>query len=274
MRLCVVAALEPVDSSPKASRDETAAGGDFEGGLPLRKLLSSPRHHHIAVALIMAAEILTKALPNIDPPILSYLSDYIDDPTAHLESNQVILDTVSSLLTSFLRASYDTPDEAQAKVDEISRELEKLLPEDAGNADGGDFAADGPMRLENVIEMRKIGALNTRGHNVLTGGNIDVATGSVARATTIDVKKLEKQEAKTRAKLQKRAQRDLYESSALVDQVKRQKELDNYEEMFTSVNTLETVGSKGKNKDINLPGIDLNFGEYAKRGEMTSSSGS
>lgn len=210
----------------------------------------------------MASEVLTKSIPNIDPPILTYLSGYIEDPTSHLESNSVILDTVASLLTSYLSAASTSEDQVAKQVDHVLKQIQPLLPEDQGLADeeGGGEGRDGPMRLENVIEMRKIGALNTRGTNVLTGGNVDVATGQVARATTIDVKKLEKQEAKTRAKLAKRAQRDLYESSALVEQTKRQKELDNYEEMFTSVNTLETVGSKGKNKDINLPGIDLNFG--------------
>lgn len=206
----------------------------------------------------MAKDVLTRHIPNIDPPILNYLSSYIEDPSSHLESDSVILDTVASILTSYLRASCSSDKQVEAKVSEVLEKIKPTLLE--GNFAAEDKADEEPMRLEKVIEMQKIGALNTRGTNVLTGGNVDVATGQVARATTIDVKKLEKQEAKTRAKLAKRAQRDLYESSALVEQTKRQKELENYEEMFTTVNTLETVGSKGKNKDINLPGIDLNFG--------------
>lgn len=203
----------------------------------------------------MASAVLTKALPNLDPPILSYLAGYIDDPTAHLESNAVILETVSSILSSYLAVSGGAD-----KVRAICDDLQALLPEEKNVTDDDLASANGPLRLDKVIEMNKMGTLNTRGHNALTGGNVDVATGSVARATTIDIKKLEKQEAKTRAKLAKRAQRDLYESSNLVEQAKRQQELDNYEEMFTTVNTLESVGNKGKNKDINLPNIDLNFG--------------
>ena len=38
----------------------------------------------------------------------------------------------------------------------------------------------------------------------------------------MDVKKLEKQEAKLRAKIEKRARRDLYEGSKLLDQYKKQ----------------------------------------------------
>ncbi|CAO1630228.1 unnamed protein product [Jaminaea pallidilutea] len=207
----------------------------------------------------MATELLSKELPNIDPPILTYLSGYIDDPTSHLEPNAVVLNTVAAILSSYLRTSYDDAAKASAKVDEILKGVQGLLPEEVAS---GEENADGPLRLENVVEMQKVGALNTRGHNVLTGGNVDIATGSVARATNVDVRKLEKQEAKTKAKLAKRAQRDLYESSNLVEQTKRQQELENYEEMFTSVNTMETIGAKGKNKDINLPGIDLNFGSH------------
>lgn len=207
----------------------------------------------------MASEILTKNLPNLDPPILSYLSGYIDDPSSHQESNATILSTVSDILSSYLCTTVSDP---STKVNSICDALRPLLPEEsaAAGADEDGFTAGGPLRLDRVIEMSKIGALNTRGTNVLTGGNVDVATGSVARATAVDVKKLEKQEAKTRAKLAKRAQRDLYESSNLVEQAKRQAELDNYEKMFTTVNTMDTVGNKGKNKDINLPNIDLNFG--------------
>ena len=62
----------------------------------------------------MAEAVLTRHLPNIDPPILSYLSGYIDDPTSHLESNTVILETVSAILLSYLRGS--TSSEADAST--------------------------------------------------------------------------------------------------------------------------------------------------------------
>lgn len=205
-------------------------------------------------------------MPNLDGPILSYLAGYVDDPTSHLEPNAVILLTVADILSSYLQASSSSSEETTRKVEAIVNDVKALLPESstAGGEGEDDQPRDGPMRLEKVVEMRKIGALNTRGTNVLTGGgvtgSIDLATGAVARASTIDVKKLEKQEAKTRSKLAKRAQRDLYESSGLVEQAKRAQELANYEEMFTTVNTLETIGNKGKSKDIQLPGIDLNFG--------------
>ena len=42
------------------------------------------------------------------------------------------------------------------------------------------------------------------------------------RASRVDIKKLEKQEAKLRAKIDKRAKRDLYEGSKLLDQARKQ----------------------------------------------------
>jgi hypothetical protein len=42
------------------------------------------------------------------------------------------------------------------------------------------------------------------------------------RASRVDVKKLEKQEAKLKAKIEKRARRDLYEGSKLLEQKKKQ----------------------------------------------------
>lgn len=45
---------------------------------------------------------------------------------------------------------------------------------------------------------------------------------NLCRASRVDVKKLEKQEAKLRAKIEKRSRRDLYEGSKLLDQYKKQ----------------------------------------------------
>lgn len=44
----------------------------------------------------------------------------------------------------------------------------------------------------------------------------------ICRASRVDIKKLEKQEAKLRAKIEKRSKRDLYEGSKLLDQARKQ----------------------------------------------------
>jgi ATP-binding cassette subfamily F protein 3 len=74
----------------------------------------------------------------------------------------------------------------------------------------------------------------------------------------VDVKKLEKQEMKLRAKIEKRAKQShsLYEGSRLLDQAKKQQ---SYEEMFMKVNPLASADAKNKSKDIHLPNIDVSF---------------
>ena len=118
----------------------------------------------------------------------------------------------------------------------------------------------GLTRLDRTVDMGATGLSST---SALDAGNegIDLALGRSSRPrTTVDIKRLEKQEAKTRAKLAKRAQRDLYESSKLVESAKKQA---SYEEMFMKVNPLESMttgAAKGKNKDIHMPNIDVSFG--------------
>ncbi len=136
---------------------------------------------------------------------------------------------------------------ALAKLLEL---IQSKLPDDV------DANANGLTRLDKVVDMRNTQMSRTSGFD--SAGGVDIALGTTKQnRSTVDVKKLEKQEAKTRAKLAKRAQRDLYESSKLVQQSKQQA---SYEELFLKVNPLESIGNKGKNKDIHLPNIDVNFG--------------
>lgn len=59
------------------------------------------------------------------------------------------------------------------------------------------------------------------------------------------------------AKIEKRARRDLFEGSKLVELSKKQQ---SYEEMFMKVNPLQLGGAaKGKSKDIQLRNIDVGF---------------
>ncbi|PWN39885.1 P-loop containing nucleoside triphosphate hydrolase protein [Ceraceosorus guamensis] len=124
-----------------------------------------------------------------------------------------------------------------------------MLP-DAASADSASL-----LRLDRVVDMNKTELSKTVGFDQ---GNVDIASGTTLKArSNVDVKALEKQEKKTRAKLAKRAQRDLYETSKLVENAKRQ---ESYEEMFLKVNPIENAANKSKNKDVHLPNIDLSFG--------------
>lgn len=76
-----------------------------------------------------------------------------------------------------------------------------------------------------------------------------------ARESQVNMKALEKAEAKLKAKLEKRNARSLYEGSKLMQAQQSKK---SYEELFLEVNPLQAVGSsKGKSKDIHIEGIDV-----------------
>lgn len=204
-----------------------------------------------------AAALLREALPSLDEPIVTYLDSYIEnageDPTIN-----VMRDVVEPMLESAVIC--DPPTSAARRA--LPGLLEKLSAVVAEKMPETSERQNVLMRLDKVVEMNEVGQSNTMAYDA-GKDSIDLALGKSSRnRTTVDVKKLERQEAKTRAKLAKRAQRDLYESSKLVENVKR---MESYEEMYMQVNPLESVSSgtaKGKNKDIHLPNIDVNFGSH------------
>lgn len=145
--------------------------------------------------------------------------------------------------------------QARAQLDEVLKQIAAILAEKLP-ANGAEGAGGGLTRLDRVVDMRRTEMSRTAGFE--NAGGVDIGLGGSSKnRTTVDVKKLEKQEAKTKAKLVKRAQRDLYESSKLVESSKKQQ---SYEEMFLKVNPVDTAAAKGKNKDVHLPSIDVNFG--------------
>lgn len=200
------------------------------------------------------ADVLHRSLPKLDEPIVSYLSGYVEDVAQDLEPSQdIIEDVIRPLLTS---ATLNDPTAAKV-LEHVLAEIAEIVAQKMPSSSGDVMEeATGLTRLDRVVDMRtSLGLSRTSGFE---SGTVDVGLGGSSKTrSTVDVKKLEKQEAKTRAKLVKRAQRDLYESSKLVETSKQQ---ESYEEMFLKVNPLESAGARGKNKDINLPSIDLNFG--------------
>ena len=80
-----------------------------------------------------------------------------------------------------------------------------------------------------------------------------------SQQSRVDMGKLAKAEAKLKAKIVKRAQRDLYEGSKLMADM--QKKQQSYEEMFMKVNPLQLGNTaKSKSKDIHLENINVSFG--------------
>ncbi|KAK0565702.1 hypothetical protein OC861_003649 [Tilletia horrida] len=225
------------------------------------------------LADVSTESLLRKAFPKLDEPIVSYLSGFVDEPDESPE--QALTAVIEPILESATR--YDPAQSKELK--KVLAQIRALLEVKAPKEDELYQTNTGLTRLDRVVDMRQTAMSKTAGFD--TAGGVDLALGgSKKNRTTVDLKKLEKQEAKTRAKLVKRAQRDLYESSKVVEQAKNQA---SYEELFLKVNPLENAAHRGKNKvgllfftegdqhaepkswspdaqDVHLPSIDLSFG--------------
>ncbi|KAI6011668.1 P-loop containing nucleoside triphosphate hydrolase protein [Pisolithus microcarpus] len=191
----------------------------------------------------IAKEILS-VFPDAEEPIVKYLSGYlVDDAGAEEDVLQVTNDILDSL-------GMGRPKDVQRLMARLRDLLSDQLAARAKNSTRPKL-----MKLDKVVDLSKAGAIS---NTIALGEGVDLESINKAKASRVDVKKLEKQEAKLRAKIEKRARRDLYEGSKLLDQHRKQQ---TYEEMFMKVNPLEAAASaKHKSKDIHLTNIDVNFG--------------
>ncbi|EIW86252.1 hypothetical protein CONPUDRAFT_114395 [Coniophora puteana RWD-64-598 SS2] len=190
------------------------------------------------------AQEIRKTFPGTEELIVQYLSGYLVDDAGEDED---VLDIAQGFLQSL---GVDKPD----AVDRLMGRLRELLS-DQLSARAANSARPTLMKLDKVMDMSKTSAMS--GTIALAEG-VDLESINKSKASRVDVKKLEKQEAKLKAKIEKRARRDLYEGSKLLDQHRKQQ---NYEEMFMKINSLDAANAaKNKSKDIHLPSIDVNFG--------------
>ncbi|KAF8575906.1 P-loop containing nucleoside triphosphate hydrolase protein [Ramaria rubella] len=198
----------------------------------------------MSVDAIDIAEQIRDALPGTEEIIVQYLSGYLVDDAGE---NEDTLQITRNILESAVADGED--DALERLLTRLSDMLEVQIKARSQSRT--------PVlrKLGNIMDMSKAGAMsNTIG---LSQG-VDLESINKSKASRVDVKKLEKQEAKLRAKIEKRSKRDLYEGSKLLDMQRKQQ---SYEEVFMKVNSLEAAASaKGKSKDIHLPAIDVTFG--------------
>ncbi|KAH8101533.1 P-loop containing nucleoside triphosphate hydrolase protein [Cristinia sonorae] len=199
------------------------------------------------------AEEIRDHLPGMEEIVVQYLSGYLMDMDEAAEDEDVLEITrmiLESALPSTSRSSGNT------QLDKLIQRLGHLLAEPlqkrAEKNQSG--RANGLVRLDKVVDLSKASVMSS---TIALGEGVDLESINKGKASRVDVKKLEKQEAKLRAKIEKRSRRDLYEGSKLLDQHKKQQ---SYEEMFMKINPLDAAAaSKNKSKDIHLPSIDVNF---------------
>ncbi|GAA94054.1 hypothetical protein E5Q_00701 [Mixia osmundae IAM 14324] len=193
----------------------------------------------------MASRILYKTLPGLDPLVVEYIASFVDDDTNDADSEE---------LDDLVRPTLESEGVSEADMVTVCTELRRLL---SGKTTNGYHVNGGPRELEHVVAMDAQPAMSKSG---LMLGSVDIESAGKSRESQVDIRKLEKAEAKIKAKMDKRSKKnlpELYESSKLVDAARQRKE---YEDRYMAVNPLQTGAAKGKSKDIQLDNIDVNFG--------------
>lgn len=193
------------------------------------------------------AEEIRNTLPGTEEIIVQYLAGYLVDDAG--EDEDVLL-VAREILASVARGKEDALQRLMTRLGDLMEDTLRAREAKKASASGSTL-----VKLDKAVEMSKTGAMS--GTIALSEG-VDLESINKGKASKVDIKKLEKQEAKLKAKIEKRSRRDLYEGSKLLDQQRKQQ---TYEEMFMKVNPLESAAAaKNKSKDIHLPNIDVNFG--------------
>jgi ATP-binding cassette subfamily F protein 3 len=173
------------------------------------------------------AEHIREFLPGTEEILVQYLSGYLVDEASEDED---ILQVARYMLESI---AMDKPDVLEKLMATLSALLQDQLTQ-------RENAQSGPklQRLDKVLDMSKASAMS---NTIAFSEGVDLESINkgkcvndgcllraiclmycVERASRVDVKKLEKQEAKLKAKIEKRARRDLYEGSKLLEQKKKE----------------------------------------------------
>ncbi|KAG6918702.1 hypothetical protein DXG01_012520 [Tephrocybe rancida] len=188
------------------------------------------------------AEEIRTSFPGTEEVIVQYLAGYLVDDAGEEED---VLQVAHYILSSLAGERDDVLEQLMLKLGDL---LEEQLNARLKNRSNPKL-----MKLDKVMDMSKAQISST----IALSEGVDLESINKGKASRVDVKKLEKQEAKLRAKIEKRSKRDLYEGSKLLDAHRKQQ---SYEEMFMKINPLEaSASSKQKSKDIHLPSIDVSF---------------
>ncbi|KAJ3966401.1 P-loop containing nucleoside triphosphate hydrolase protein [Lentinula raphanica] len=185
------------------------------------------------------AEEIRNYFPGTEEVIVQYLSGYLVDDAGEEED---VLQVAREMLESLAGGRSATLEKLMIRLGDL---LDDMLTARQKSKTGPKL-----QKLEKVMDMSKTQISSTIG----LGEGVDLESINKGKASKVDVKKLEKQEAKLKAR---RIIEDLYEGSKLLDAHRKQQ---TYEEMFMKINPLEAVNSRNKSKDIHLPSIDVNFG--------------
>lgn len=196
-----------------------------------------------------AVSLVTGLLPGLDSDITRYISGIWDE-----HDEDISEDDSEDGLRDFVRPLLEGEGVDEEEINAVIEQIRALRPESPSTSAGG--ASRTAKRLDKAIDMKSNPSVSFTAN---LKGPVDIESTTKGRTTQVDLKKLEKAEAKIKAKMEKRARRTVeFEGSKLVDAAKAQKA---YEEMYMAVNPLQLQSmNKGKSKDILLEAIDVSYG--------------
>ncbi|RKP05895.1 P-loop containing nucleoside triphosphate hydrolase protein [Thamnocephalis sphaerospora] len=180
--------------------------------------------------------LVRECVPGVDDAIVEYILGYLDEtPTVEEEED----------LAAFLGPILEDAGGTQDAVDELCARLTRLFP---GRNTGGKPQLE---KLKQPVQMIRQDAVSATAKLAVGATDMERVAGRKV-ASQVDSKKLEKAEAKIKAKMEKRERRVAYQASKLIDKKE--------DPTFIAVNPiLDYTSTKGKSKDVRVENFDISF---------------
>ncbi|XP_070561680.1 ATP-binding cassette sub-family F member 3-like [Ptychodera flava] len=186
------------------------------------------------------SEILSQCFPNMDTELLQYVNGILEGGTEDFSSSEDLYDAIGEMLQEVAE------DKSDDEIKRICGELMKAisLNEDGGSVEnGGMVLLDAPVQLGEVVQKQ---------NDVDKDVNIWILQKD--SSSVVDKKKLEKAEAKLKAKQEKRSlKEDTKPGVSLGAEASASQVIDRKE------SRLDSAG--GKSQDIRIEDFDIAFGD-------------
>lgn len=200
-----------------------------------------------------------KAVPSIDPVVVTYATGYIQHVSNNTEDSVSAQQLNISQELAFIQDMLVDAGGQIEKVEELISITEKQLSEKLkDNMAKLAIMGDKSKRLLDVNVLKNNSKRDINSSLALLGSSRDITHAGRQVETRVDKKKLEKQERKIAKKVAKRNNQFVkYEAS----QILKAKKKTDYDSFYLEINPLEFGSSAGKSKDIKVENFDLYVGD-------------
>ncbi|KAE8603457.1 hypothetical protein XENTR_v10014343 [Xenopus tropicalis] len=186
-------------------------------------------------------DILRNEFPQLDAELLQYVTDILDSGRADFESETDLFEAVGELLQDVSRDTKDDDD-----IRDICQRIYRAM-----HLENHQLPAQDQVLLQAPIQLSKISDSYEVDEKIQ-----NVMLLKKDQSSTVDVKRLEKAEAKLKSKQEKRSERDLQKSTGNVVM----EEASASQAASKKENRIESSG-KNKSYDIRIENFDVSFGE-------------